>query len=273
MYCGWTNPVTDRQDNKSSEFLFDRLAGHNDSKLTPPESPKQRPFDLASVHQDMMSRGLDFDLKTISELHITELNPGFGILAPSIRYAYVVPFTDTLFLTGLFGEDPGTRGHVFVGGKEQTIYDWQPTFIWASIPRSGPGWAGTMIVQVDPEIGTPTNPRKSNKVNLTGWTGQFTYTKQEQGSLLGTTDMYVSFRADVHPFRETPHTTPHRNPLNYFGGNLSSYAVGFVAGQYQYVVPGNVPPDPPEVLTWSWDGTTTALFRATHRKHQRRSVG
>lgn len=259
VYCGWTQPVTDRQDNKSSEFLFERLAGSNASQLTPKEVPKQRPFDLANVHQDMIDRGLDFDLKTISELHITELNAGFGILSPSIRHAYVVPFTDTLFLTGFFGENPGSRGHVFVDGHELPIADWQPTFIWAVIPDIGPGWAGPMIVRVDRAMGQANGDRESNKVNLTGWEGNITYTKFEAGSLTGKIFAGVQFRADVHSFREYPHTTPAQNPLIYFGGDLTASMYGSATGAYVYVRP-STPPDPPEILTYTWGGETHDIY-------------
>ena len=257
VFAGWTMPVTDPATNKAGEFLVDRMLGVNLAVLTPKESPKQRPFDRVQLLQDMTNRGFDVDLSTGSELRITELNPGFGLLAPSLRFAYIINFTDTLFLTGYFGEDPGNKGHVYVDGVEQTVYRWEPTFIWASIPRAGVGSAGPITVEVEPIVGPASqfgNQRKSNPINLTKWYGKFSYTLQDAGSLQGEISYWCGIRADVHSFREAPHTTPAPNPYIVFGGDLDSHAWGKVTGTYHYIVVYDPPPN--DECTWTWSGNT-----------------
>ena len=260
VYAGWTMPVTDRASNNAGEFLIDRMLGTNQSLLVPVESPKQRPFDHVQLLQDMTNRGLDIDPKNGSELRITELNPGFGLLAPSLRFAYVINFTDTLFLTGYFGEDPGSKGHVYVQGVEQTVYQWEPTFIWAGIPRVGAGSAGAITVEVEPLVGPSSNfgiKRKSNAINLTDWVGFFTYTKEEVGSLQGNILFLVHLRADVHSFREAPHIAPAPNPFIVFGGALDSDAHGTASGDFQYTYVNDPPPN--ETYTWTWSGSTPSI--------------
>ncbi len=257
VFAGWTMTVGDPATNKAAEFLVDRMLGVNLAVLTPKESPKQRPFDHVQLLQDMTNRGFDVDLTTGSELRITQLNPGFGMLAPSLRFAYIINFTDTLFLTGYFGEDPGNKGHVYVNGVEQTVYQWEPTFIWASIPTTGPGSAGAITVEIEPTVG-PASPfgtkRKSNPINLTKWYGKFEYTVQDAGSLLGTISFWCGMRADVHSFREAPHTTPAPNPYIVFGGDLDSHAWGKAEGTFHYTVEQDPPPN--DECTWTWSGQT-----------------
>lgn len=257
VFAGWTMPVTDLASNKASEFLVDRMLGTNLSVLSPKESPKQRPFDYVQLLQDMTSRGFDVDLSTGSELRITELNPGFGLLTPSMRFAYVINYTDTLFLTGYFGENPGSKGHVFVDGVEQTIYDWQPTFIWASIPGYGAGSAGAITVEIEPTVGPAPSSgkkRKSNPTNLSKWYSLFLYTVQDAGSLKGNIDFWCGFRADVHSFREAPHTTPAPNPFIVFGGDTISHARGHASGSFEYTYV--IDPPPYDVCSWTRSGNT-----------------
>lgn len=260
VFAGWTMPVSDPAANKAGEFLVDRMLGANLAVLTPKESPKQRPFDHLQLLQDMTNRGFDVDLSTGSELRITELNPGFGLLAPSLRFAYIINFTDTLFLTGFFGEDPGSKGHVYVDGVEQTVYQWEPTFIWASIPTVGAGSAGPITVEVEPIVGPASQfgmKRKSNPINLTKWYGLFEYTVQDAGALEGTVFFWCGLRADVHSFREAPHTTPAPNPYIVLGGDLDSHAWGEVTGTYHYTVVHDPPPD--DECTWTWLGSTPEI--------------
>jgi hypothetical protein len=74
VYAGWTSPVTDPTANIVAKFYFDRLLGRNQfhsdgasanqvsrEPQIPLESPKQRPFDFASLFHDMQRRNLDLD--------------------------------------------------------------------------------------------------------------------------------------------------------------------------------------------------------------------
>lgn len=258
VYMGWTMPVTALWSNIAGQFLIDRMLGANQYPIR--ENPSQRPFDITSLYEDLKTRGWDWDHVTGSELRITELKPGFGLLAPSLRHAYVINYSDTLFLTGFFGEDPGSKGHVYVDGVEQTIYRWEPTFIWTSIPSAGRGWAGPITVELDPIIEPSGNVgrRKSNTITLSGWRGLFVYEMRDAGTLKGEILTDVEFRVDVHAFREFPHTTPTPNPYLVFGGiPINCQSQGYASGSFIYPVPNS---DPPEVLTWNWTGTTTDIW-------------
>ncbi len=255
-YVGWTHPVTDDGSNKAGDFLFDRLIGGNASVLTPIESPKQRPFTIDFIWQDMKDRGLDIDPHTGSQMMVTKLQGEFGLLAPSLRFVEVINTTDTLFLTGFFGKDPGANGHVFVGGVEMTVFTWEPLYIWADIPRSGPGSSGPVYVVVDGQANpTPLVGRKSNIVNLTAWDPDFIYTLKDQGTLTGTVTVNAHFRADVHSFREFPHLpAPAPNAFLVFSGIKNSGGSATATGQFIYPVPNS---DPHEDITYDWAGGTT----------------
>jgi hypothetical protein len=253
VYTGWSEKITASISDKAGEFLIDRMLGANASTLTPIESPKQRPFDITQLKTDMHNRGFDVRPSNGAELTISKLQGSFELLAPSLRFVEVINYTDTLFLTGYFGSDPGPKGHVYVDGVEQTIYKWEPQYIWASIPQSGVGSSGpvTVIRDGDAQL-TPLTQRKSNPVNLTDWYGTFTYTENNADSLRGKIEVHAHIRADVHAFREAPHTTPAPNQFIVFGGVKDSDGSASASGTFIYPVPGS---DPYEELTWAWSGT------------------
>ncbi len=254
VYAGWSEKITAAISDKAGEFLIDRMLGANASTLTPIENPKQRPFDITQLKTDMHNRGFDVRPSNGAELIITKLQNSFELLAPSIRFVEVINYTDTLFLTGYFGSDPGSKGHVYIDGVEQTIYKWEPLYIWTSIPKSGVGSSGPVTVVRDGDAQlAPLTQRKSNPVNLTDWYGTFTYSEQNAGTLEGRINIHAHFRADVHAFREAPHTTPAPNAFIVFGGVLDSDADANAAGIFVYPVPDS---DPYEEYTWAWSGST-----------------
>lgn len=251
VYCGWSRTVYVGPSNRAAEFLFDRLLGTNASILLPVESPPQRPFPVDMLWQDMQNRGLDTDPKSQAKFRVNHLNHNFGLLAPSIRYMFVLEHTDSLFITGFFGSNPGSKGRVIVGGTELPILDWQPDLITAFIPNTGAGSAGPVTVEVDGLVGPSYSvKRKSNAVNLTEWRGPITYTQQDAGSLVGTIELTVHLRADIHPFREIPHAAPTYYSV-IFPVADDSYGTVNVTGQYSYTYDS----DPPSTDTWTWSGS------------------
>ncbi|MEW5797064.1 MAG: hypothetical protein AB1772_12005, partial [Candidatus Zixiibacteriota bacterium] len=252
VFCGWTKTVTDGPANKAAEFLFDRMLGANASTLSPKESPPQRPFVVDMLWTDMQNRGFDHDPTTNARLRVRRLQNHFGLLAPSIRYMFVLEHTDTLFITGMFGSDPGSKGRVIVGGTELPILSWQPEMIATFIPNTGAGSAGPVTVEVDGLTGPSYSiKRKSNVVNLTEWRGPFTFTERDAGSLTSTIVINAHLRADIHPFREMPHIAPTYYSV-IFPAADDSYGAVEASGDFSYTWPDS---DPPSTDTWSWAGS------------------
>ncbi len=107
---------------------------------------------------------------------------------------------DELTLVGEFGTQ---QGKVTVGGTELAVKSWSASTIVATLPRSGAGSVGDVIVEV--------RGAKSNARQLTAWSLPLRYTwfsaydgpgLQFDGS--GT----VRFRADVGGYRTTPGEAP-----------------------------------------------------------------
>lgn len=252
-FAGWSKTVHVRPALKAHEFMFDRLLGANASTLTPIEHPKQRPFDIDLVWQDMKNRGFDTDpAPPGAKLRVRHLQDNFGILAPSLRYMAVVEHFDTLYVTGTFGTDPGpTKRRVYMGGTDMLVYDWQPQLITCFIPNTGAGSVGPATVEVDGLTGpSSSTKRESNVVNLTTWEGIFTYKQDDFQALEGKIEIHAKLRADIHAFRDKPHETPHYYSV-IFPAMENSYGIASVSGHAEYLWPG----DPPSLEEWDWDGS------------------
>lgn len=252
VYCGWSKWVLGPQARKAGEFMIDRLLGANASVLTPVESPPQRAFDVDRVLQDMQNRGIDTEPSNGSKFRVRRLQNHFGLLAPSIQFMYPIESTDSFYVIGMFGSDPGSRGRLIVGGTELPILEWTPTMITAFIPNAGLGSAGPVWVEVDGLTGPSSSvKRKSNVVNLTEWRGQFTLTHHDAGSLLATIVVNAHLRADIHRFRYVPHETPQPYAI-IFSAAEDSYGTVNTSGFYSYTEPGS---SPPNTDTWTWTGS------------------
>jgi hypothetical protein len=200
VIAGWSNPVQSSDAFKSMTFLFDRLLGAN--QASPQETPPQRPFDYEAVYADMERRNLvEFDYTADrgfkTRLILTSDQGSFAQLAPSIQNLVVEERNEQLVLNGAFGNEPG---FVSVGGSVLAIRSWTPTEIVCTLPPSGAGSAGDVLVTV--------NNHRSNVVQLTEWKGQVRYTLTERGSLTQRFVFDVRFRGDVHAFRYDPGQEP-----------------------------------------------------------------
>jgi len=251
-FCGWTKSVRVYPSNSTAEYFFDRLLGSNASIYWPHEYPEQRPFDADRVWQSLKDIGLDTDPTNQSKFMVEHLQGGFGVLAPSIRNMFVIEHTDSLFIIGMFGSDPGSHGKVVVDSVELPIRRWQPEIITALIPNSGRGSAGPVTVEVEGLQGpTPAIKRKSNAVNLTEWRGELNYVENEAGTLTGAITVDFHLRADVHHYRDLP-----SGPLEFYSliNTVAddSYGQAAASGEYSYTNPG----DPPNTDTWTWSGSS-----------------
>jgi hypothetical protein len=198
LYVGWTGSVGDGFSARAARFLFDGLLGTNEEP--PEEKPKVRPFDYHSVYQYMQREKKVVDPGTGATLKLTDSNPGFAILRPSIQHLEVKEETGELFIFGMFGSE---AGEVMIDGQRALVTNWQPDLVVADLPDKGPGSAGDVIVKV--------RKHESPAVPLTEWRGQMRYSENADTlapNLNTVVDMQVHFRGDVHAFRDQPWKQP-----------------------------------------------------------------
>lgn len=228
-YIGWTFETNEYMATQASQFIFDRLLGANTtgsgSTSIPKEDPVQRPFDLDRIFSDLRRRGFDICANGATLKHNTRANDEI-LLTPNIEKMEIDEYTSTLIIYGNFGSE---RGKVTVGGKEITsVSDWTPTTIICTIPETGDGSAGEVIVSVHD------NP--SNPVPLTAWDIKLNYATDDNGLRLeGVINLRI--RSDIHPTRTAPAEPPslpefvdYAPSSGYLFGN-SSNATYHIGGQ------------------------------------------
>lgn len=206
-YAGWSASVLDDGAYKTVKFLFDRMLGANYPNIIypPRESPPQRPFDIAAVWTDMESRNppvnkvvdKDNPLRFATLRYVKGGSSKFGMFAPSIR---VVSLDEQFGYFHLEGEFGSKQGLVKVNDVSIPVLSWFPTDVICTIPTTGPASAGGVVAEVD--------GRRSNAVPLTEWRGTLTLSLTSLGTLHQVYSFNLHFRADVHSFRDKPHTDP-----------------------------------------------------------------
>jgi hypothetical protein len=213
LYVGWTDFADGDHAVQVTKFVIDRLLGAN--LLAPKESPDQRSFDFVQVYNDLRKRGLH-SRPTLNpttggafvgrntEIIFTQGSAStFGLLAPSIEQVLIDEYAEKAILLGTFGEpDPSERA-VLIGGIEAQVAagDWTPTKIKATLPQSGPGSAGDVVVIV--------RAHKSNVRRITTWKWKLRYKWTDERPALkvaGTFD--IRFRADIGEYRTKPAEDP-----------------------------------------------------------------
>lgn len=227
VFAGWTASVMDPTANIVAKFYFDRLLGRNQFHCGDPfglskgpsiplESPKQRPFDFASLFHDMQTRGFDADQFLAGgppchfRVHWSDkVIPPHTALCPSLISVYLIPHDteEELALTGQFGQ--GTP-QVTVGGVPVKFKRWEAKakedgmgMVVCSLP---PGSAGDVVLTMDGRV--------SNPVPLTQWRVRFRFTQERINvtpplKVTGTIDLH--FRQDIHSFRVVPHEAVRTN--------------------------------------------------------------
>ncbi|MEA2554074.1 MAG: hypothetical protein QOJ65_2250 [Fimbriimonadaceae bacterium] len=199
VVMGWTKTISSNTGFHAVRFLTDRLLGAN---VFEPETPKQRPFDWKSVLEQMKAKGIAAEPwgSELAAYPSPANDPILGSLAPSIMNMFVVEGQDTLVIGGAFGADPGTDRLVTVGGTPVTVKTWEPGTITCTIPASGAGSSGDVVVR--------SKNRRSNTVQLSDWRMPVLYRWVDVGSLQRQIAFDLHFRADLHALRLKPGETP-----------------------------------------------------------------
>lgn len=221
LYLGWSGVVTATGGFRSARYFVDRLLGANEFQ---PESPKQRPFTWPLVLEDMASKGYTTDGDAQLVARPALLTGGrVGILRPSIRSVWVAPpfMNSDLYIEGHFGT---RRGRVTIddgsGPLELAIKDWTPEAIMTSLPLTGTGSIGDIVVHVGEHA---SNPRRLHR-----YTGTAFYQFTDAGSLVKSAEMELNTRLDPDEMRFLPGETPSR--LSSWGAGHASPAA---AARYQ----------------------------------------
>ncbi len=287
-YYGWTKEVDGNDADETDAFIFDRLLGEQSPGVTGLDTfvtqftPPQRPFPLDQIDGVLGSetrstkiqapqqesylvsdKGFSINLtappiadKTAARMVITDFggeslaNAPIEYGLPSIWQMQVAesPSDGTLTILGTF---PAAEGTVQItdstGVHALPVTTWATNNVVAKLPAGGSGSAG--LVEVLSSGG-----QESNAVPLTQWSGQLTYTENDEipdlsgksGSGTGTIEAVYKlvFRSDVHPTVNTIDTPAQPQNL-YFNGPQGS-SIGHVTA-----FTGSFTTD---------DGTSTATF-------------
>ena len=248
-YCGW-NALTSGASGIVNETLFDLLCGTN---LVNPATPNQRPFLFDWVRDWMVSNGKNVDPDPILGTPAAILNmtrnpadPTFGLLRPTIHrlFTHDAPSDplDYIEIEGLFGSDPGAaEREVKIGGHPLTNIVWSEYLITASLPRSGAGSVGDVMVSVRGHL--------SNVAHLTRWLLPIKYIRYGQQSLQQQIEMTLILRGDAGTYRFTPYATPQATPTALYSSKASSGS---------WLMSGIYRPDPEHFTKWTGFGAINA---------------
>lgn len=140
-----------------AQRFFSRLLGDN---TVAPQTPPNRPHNVATVMTYLKEKGLDKDPQNASPLIVQYGTPGFGNLRPWIQYIETEP-GNKVVLNGEFGNTPGV---VRIAGRTYAA-TWGEKVIRLVAP---PGIVGPVEVEA--------RGLKSNQRPLVQWKGTFTST-------------------------------------------------------------------------------------------------
>lgn len=235
---GWDTFTEATFAAESALYLFDRLLGAN-GYAPFLSDPAHRPFDLPAVLRAMarVDRKNSNDLvgpKTFLKLDkstlwksavwggwkatLTHEAPAGDILAlqPSIGLAELNNATDTLTISGLFGDPSNLDRSVTIGATDMThLATWTPTRITiAALPRTGAGSSGPVEVRV--------GAARSNPTWIQAWSGiqVSNFHPLDGGNGFGdntariVTTCTVDFRAATGAFRTAPETAVNQSAIN-----------------------------------------------------------
>ncbi len=187
VHLGWSEAVQVAGSLQAGQYFLDRLLA---AEAITPESPKQRPFHVREVLEDMTTKGLVpvAGVNLVASYKASTTNAG---LKPTIQFLTMLEPAGELHIHGDFGNEPG---EVFVEGTAAANIKWNETLITCEIPATGPGSAGNVWVKV--------HGKESNRRPLTMYTGTFSYTQTGEGSLKTTITGELKFRQDFAKRRQ-----------------------------------------------------------------------
>jgi hypothetical protein len=201
-YVGWDQPAVVADMDRAARYLVDRLTGANllDTPADPKEDPPQRPFDLESVVAAMQGRGMTVSNAKPgpSKLVYSHPEPSNYVLAPSI--ASVASGGGKLGVTGILGTSDSTNAKITVGGADCAIdaATWAPKRTECAIKDDA---SGEVILTV--------NDHESNRVKLSSWKGNLTYTfLSSPANLSAVLKLGLHLRGDIHDYRDKPGQKP-----------------------------------------------------------------
>ena len=232
VVVGWDNNLSVGFTFKTLPFFIDRLLGAN--AVEPKEDPKQRAFNAYDVRDNMAKVGRTVDPISGAQMGIFKVGGDFGLLAPTIQFLSVDDNGEQakLIIAGLFGTDPGAANRsVTINDTELDNVQWNATGIYCDLPATGSNASGTVQVKV----GTGSNARKSNEVNLTEWIGELTYDRDDPGSLAAQMKIKVRIVADIHSFRDYPGEPPFETTV-LFGPSRDTKVDATSSGSYSRVL-------------------------------------
>jgi hypothetical protein len=260
-YYGWTKEVDGDDADETDAFIFDRLLGEQSPGVTGLDTfvtqftPPQRPFPLDQIDGVLASETRSSKIQTAQSESYLVSNKGFSInltappigdgttakmiitdfggesLAnapieyglPSIAQMQVAetPTAATLTILGSFPTAQGTVQITDANGVHALpVVSWATNNVVATLPAGGSGSAGAVVVLSSGGEG-------GNAVPLTQWSGQLTYTENDDipnlsgqsGSGSGTIQAVYNlvFRSDVHP-TVSAIDTPAQSQNLYFNG-------------------------------------------------------
>jgi hypothetical protein len=249
-YLGWAGTSGD-DGADPIRYVFDRLLGEvpgGGNRTIAQESPPQRAFDIGPVLQTMTDQGIiplhvvDSSGRVVEDGTLTAEGSGNAILAPSIAFVSTTDYSKLLGIAGIFDPTQKANAAVTVGGQACPIVDWSAETVTCTLPESGPGSEGDVVVSV--------NGIQSNAVSLTSWRGTFKFQITGESDLQSTLLLDLHWRADIHNWRTAPHVQPHHYDLLEDLAQDST-ANWTASGSETYTPPSG----PPETLSISGGGS------------------
>ncbi|MEX1019259.1 MAG: hypothetical protein WDZ49_06350, partial [Litorilinea sp.] len=233
-------------------YFFNRMLGLNENQ---PLNPPARPFPVQEVQTAMAQAGLlrftkpsytlgpfGFGGNDVNFTFTVTEQDGAG-MAPSIEYVDIVDDADRgqgeFTLHGNFGEKQGT---VELAGTPLSVSSWSRTQIVADAPFD---LSGDLVVKAPGNV-------ESNRVPITLWTGQLSYTLASEGSLEAQTTLQLRFRADIHRARATLADAPEYRSVEAY---IAPPSTGNTRGSGSYT-------DGDTTIQWAGNRTMEVLGQA-----------
>ena len=261
VYGGWSHPVFVNAAADAMHWMLDKFVASNLNVPTP--DPRNRAHDYEAIKRVGDEAGVTlYDDPSEGgpvSFRFTRLNGNPGTLLPSMVRMGVEENQSRLTLYGSFGD---ARGKVFVGTTlatdpsgldnylpwrpagtltELAVLEWTADEVTVQLPRTGPGSAGYIAVQV--------GRRWGNTRALTRWNGQVLVRSQGPGTLVLQHTLQFSARCDIGLWRNEP-DGPLQDALNAWTATpVESTWTWAASGQHTHTEPG------PVTTTVTWSGT------------------